>query len=127
MVYPQLYLTLFIPSRNPHHARRDNTIIVQAEEVNAEAANSIITYLTIHSRTGVQLILMSLSLCRFRFAGTKLDKKDLFGKSDPFLEIYRSNPDGNFVLVHKTEVIKKTLGTHVHHFVRERVGLMWTI
>jgi hypothetical protein len=28
-----------------------------------------------------------------------------------YLEIYRSNPaDGQWVLVHKTEVIKKTLG-----------------
>lgn len=29
-----------------------------------------------------------------QFCGTKLDKKDFFGKSDPFLVFYRSNEDG---------------------------------
>uniref|UniRef100_A0A3B5L5I1 VWFA domain-containing protein n=1 Tax=Xiphophorus couchianus TaxID=32473 RepID=A0A3B5L5I1_9TELE len=40
-----------------------------------------------------------LSNCRVRsvmlqFCGNKLDKKDFFGKSDPFLVFYRSNEDG---------------------------------
>lgn len=39
----------------------------------------------------------------------KLDKKDFFGKSDPFVVISRANESGTFVVVHKTEVIKKTL------------------
>ncbi|XP_050412535.2 copine-8 [Patella vulgata] len=43
------------------------------------------------------------------FCGHKLDKKDFFGKSDPFLSIYRVNEDQSFTLVHRTEVIKKTL------------------
>ncbi|WAR25868.1 CPNE8-like protein [Mya arenaria] len=38
-----------------------------------------------------------------------LDKKDLFGKSDPFLIFYRANPDGSYTVTHKTEVIKNTL------------------
>lgn len=44
-----------------------------------------------------------------RFSGHKLDKKDFFGKSDPFLEIYKSTESGEYSLVHKTEVsmIKK--------------------
>eukprot|EP01119_Soliformovum_irregulare_P011920 TRINITY_DN3051_c0_g1_i1.p1 TRINITY_DN3051_c0_g1~~TRINITY_DN3051_c0_g1_i1.p1 ORF type:complete len:604 (+),score=195.97 TRINITY_DN3051_c0_g1_i1:84-1895(+) len=45
---------------------------------------------------------------RLRFSGIHLDKKDLFGKSDPYLEISRS--DGNsWTLLYKTETIMKTL------------------
>ncbi|XP_066183702.1 copine-2 isoform X2 [Sylvia atricapilla] len=42
-------------------------------------------------------------------AGRKLDKKDLFGKSDPFLEFHKPGDDGKWMLVHRTEVIKYTL------------------
>ncbi|XP_016423946.1 copine-8-like [Sinocyclocheilus rhinocerous] len=44
-----------------------------------------------------------------QFCGNKLDKKDFFGKSDPFLIFYRSNEDGTFTICHKTEVVKNTL------------------
>ncbi|XP_040568299.1 copine-8 [Lepeophtheirus salmonis] len=39
------------------------------------------------------------------------DKKDFFGKSDPFLLISKSTPEGNgkYIPVHKTEVVKNTL------------------
>ncbi|XP_013930634.1 PREDICTED: copine-7-like, partial [Thamnophis sirtalis] len=37
------------------------------------------------------------------FRAKKLDDKDLFSKSDPFLEIYRINDDGSEQLVHRTE------------------------
>ncbi|XP_063053858.1 copine-8 [Engraulis encrasicolus] len=54
-----------------------------------------------------------LSNCResvlLQFCGNKLDKKDFFGKSDPFLVFYRSNVDGTFTICHKTEVVKNTL------------------
>ncbi|CAL8363089.1 copine-7 [Gadus morhua] len=43
------------------------------------------------------------------FCAKKLDDKDLFSKSDPFLEIYRMNDDGTEQLVHRTEVIKNNL------------------
>uniref|UniRef100_A0A674MMS8 Copine-3 n=1 Tax=Takifugu rubripes TaxID=31033 RepID=A0A674MMS8_TAKRU len=33
----------------------------------------------------------------------KLDKKDTFGKSDPFLEIFKQGADGKWQLVHRTE------------------------
>uniref|UniRef100_A0A8D3BW82 Copine I n=1 Tax=Scophthalmus maximus TaxID=52904 RepID=A0A8D3BW82_SCOMX len=33
-----------------------------------------------------------------------LDKKDMFGKSDPFLEIFKKGDDGKWQLVHRTEV-----------------------
>ncbi|KAG7267126.1 hypothetical protein CRUP_021776 [Coryphaenoides rupestris] len=38
------------------------------------------------------------------FCAKKLDDKDLFSKSDPFLEMYRMNDDGTEQLVHRTEV-----------------------
>ncbi|GCB65390.1 hypothetical protein scyTo_0011866 [Scyliorhinus torazame] len=39
-------------------------------------------------------------------AGRKLDKKDLFGKSDPYLEFYKQEEDGKWMLVHRTEVLR---------------------
>ena len=48
-------------------------------------------------------------LSSFHFAGKKLDRKDLFGSSDPFLQFSRSSENGNFVVVHRTEHIKNTL------------------
>ncbi|KAL5014149.1 hypothetical protein ScPMuIL_008419 [Solemya velum] len=48
-----------------------------------------------------------IATMQFRAAG--LDKKDFLGKSDPFLIIYRSNEDGSFTAVHKSEVIKNNL------------------
>ncbi|XP_029390896.1 copine-9 isoform X5 [Mus pahari] len=60
-----------------------------------------------------------LSNCRdiatMQLCANKLDKKDFFGKSDPFLVFYRSNEDGTFLppsrftICHKTEVVKNTL------------------
>uniref|UniRef100_A0A8D2ZT05 Copine-3 n=1 Tax=Scophthalmus maximus TaxID=52904 RepID=A0A8D2ZT05_SCOMX len=38
-----------------------------------------------------------------------LDKKDMFGKSDPFLEIFKKGDDGKWQLVHRTEVVKNNL------------------
>ena len=46
---------------------------------------------------------------RFRIKCTNVDKKDLFGKSDPYLEIHRPRETGRPVLVYKSEVIKNTL------------------
>ncbi|KAK1890931.1 Copine-7 [Dissostichus eleginoides] len=43
------------------------------------------------------------------FCAKKLDDKDIFSKSDPFLEIYRINDDLSEQLVHRTEVIKNNL------------------
>ncbi|XP_021935890.1 copine-8-like isoform X2 [Zootermopsis nevadensis] len=44
-----------------------------------------------------------------QFSGTKLDKKDFFGKSDPFLVFHKSMESGDYIVVHKTEVVKYTL------------------
>eukprot|EP01132_Coremiostelium_polycephalum_P000624 gene624-774_t len=45
---------------------------------------------------------------KMRIAGQKLDKKDLFGKSDPYFILSKSTQSG-FVKVFESEVIKKTL------------------
>uniref|UniRef100_F7ED67 Copine family member IX n=1 Tax=Xenopus tropicalis TaxID=8364 RepID=F7ED67_XENTR len=54
-----------------------------------------------------------LSNCRdiatVQFSAHKLDKKDFFGKSDPFMVFYRSNEDGTYTICHKTEYVKNTL------------------
>jgi len=45
----------------------------------------------------------------FKFIANNLDKKDFFGKSDPYLEISRSTESNEYVVVHRTEVIKNNL------------------
>jgi len=44
-----------------------------------------------------------------KFSASKLDKMDWFGKSDPFIEILRSTESNQYILVHRTDVIKNTL------------------
>uniref|UniRef100_A0A673XG72 Copine Vb n=1 Tax=Salmo trutta TaxID=8032 RepID=A0A673XG72_SALTR len=51
----------------------------------------------------------TLDSATMQFCANKLDKKDFFGKSDPFIVFYRSNEDGTFTICHKTEVVKNTL------------------
>ncbi|XP_023560981.1 copine-7 isoform X2 [Octodon degus] len=43
------------------------------------------------------------------FQASNLDDKDLFSKSDPFLELFRANQDGSEQLVYRTEVVKNNL------------------
>ena len=46
-----------------------------------------------------KLYFLSLQeIVTFKLSGTKLDKKDFLGKSDPFLVISRSNEDQRLVL-----------------------------
>ena len=45
----------------------------------------------------------------FQMRANKLDKKDFFGKSDPFVNIFRANEGNTWTLVKKTEFIKNTL------------------
>ncbi|KAG7488281.1 hypothetical protein MATL_G00033500 [Megalops atlanticus] len=44
----------------------------------------------------------------FEVDARKLDKKDFFGKSDPYLEFYRQTETG-WQLAHRTEVVKRNL------------------
>lgn len=46
---------------------------------------------------------------QIKFAAEKLDKKDLFGKSDPFFIVYKSMPNGQWTVVYRSEVIKNDL------------------
>ena len=66
--------------------KKDGTLVVAAEPVTVSNEAFCISY-----------------------CATDLDKKDTFGKSDPFLVISRQNADKNFSVVYKTEVIKKSL------------------
>ncbi|XP_069490023.1 copine-6 [Ambystoma mexicanum] len=43
------------------------------------------------------------------FRAQKLDNKDLFSKSDPFMEIYKTNHNGVEQLVRRSEVVKNNL------------------
>ncbi|XP_046889802.1 copine-4 isoform X1 [Hypomesus transpacificus] len=43
------------------------------------------------------------------FSARKLDDKDFFSKSDPFLEIFRINDDSTTQLVHRTETVMNNL------------------
>ncbi|XP_041104023.1 copine-4 [Polyodon spathula] len=43
------------------------------------------------------------------FSARKLDDKDFFSKSDPFLEIFRINDDATQQLVHRTETVMNNL------------------
>ena len=52
----------------------------------------------------------------FVFTATNLDKKDFFGKSDPYMEISRSTESNQYVLVHRTEVVKNNLNPRWNSF-----------
>uniref|UniRef100_G1QCE2 Copine-3 n=1 Tax=Myotis lucifugus TaxID=59463 RepID=G1QCE2_MYOLU len=45
----------------------------------------------------------------FEMEARKLDNKDLFGKSDPYLEFLKETSDGTWFLVHQIEVIKNNM------------------
>lgn len=72
------------PLRGPR--RSNGTILLRAEELNKCKEE-----ITLH------------------FRASHLDKKDFFGKSDPYLQISRVNEDGSYTVVHRTEVVMKTL------------------
>ncbi|CAO2633760.1 Cpne4, partial [Lemmus lemmus] len=73
------------------------------------------------------------------FNARKLDDKDFFSKSDPFLEIFRMNDDATQQLVHRTEVrslrccpftlpvaaLIKILGKNNHPFVLQCIVWDW--
>ncbi|KAL5473582.1 hypothetical protein EMCRGX_G028082 [Ephydatia muelleri] len=45
----------------------------------------------------------------FELSATKLEKKDLFGKSDPYIEIAKAQEGGEFTVVYRSMPIMKTL------------------
>jgi len=48
-------------------------------------------------------------LIHMKFEGQKLDNKDFFGKSDPFLEISKANENNDYSVVFRSEVIQNNL------------------
>ncbi|KAL0488114.1 hypothetical protein AKO1_008988 [Acrasis kona] len=56
------------------------------------------------------------AIIHFTARATHLDRKDLFGSSDPFLVISRSTESGMWQPVHKTEVHKNTLNVSFSPF-----------
>lgn len=53
-------------------------------------------------------------------SASHVDKKDFFGKSDPYLEVFKT-VNGSEVLLHRTETIMKTLNPHWRPFSLESV------
>ncbi|CAG5131604.1 unnamed protein product, partial [Candidula unifasciata] len=74
-----------------------------------KAGQGTITIRTEEIKEGMETALLT-------FRAQKLDSKDLFGKSDPYLEILKATSDGNWQVVHRTEVIKNNLNPHWRPF-----------
>jgi hypothetical protein len=51
-------------------------------------------------------------LLYLELTGKTLEKMDLFGRADPFLEIYRYSTSKEWELAHQTEVFHETLDPH---------------
>lgn len=80
---------------NENHKNRENgSITVKAQEV---------------SKTN--------QFVKFRLSGVHLDKKDFLSKSDPYVVIHRSDQNGTFSPIHKTETIMNTLDPVWKEFV----------
>ncbi|XP_064487021.1 copine-8-like isoform X2 [Ornithodoros turicata] len=57
----------------------------------------------------VEEVLDCKKIIDMQWNGHKLDKKDWFGKSDPFLQFYRISEDNTYTAVFRTEAVKKSL------------------
>ena len=75
----------------------------------------------------IQIIAEEVAGCRetvfLTFEAKKLDNLDTFSKSDPFLEISRANENGEFSLVHRTEVVDNNLSPTWRPFEKNVSGL----
>jgi hypothetical protein len=89
-------------------ARSNLAQVLRSEEgyVNLDAADSTGSCgkIRIHTRE----ISLERELITLKMKATKVDKKDFFGRSDPFLLIYRCEDDGTLAQVYRSEVIKYT-------------------
>ena len=52
----------------------------------------------------------------FNFYAQKLDKKDFFGKSDPYLEVSRSTEAGQYAVIYRTETVMNDLNPQWKQF-----------
>ncbi|KAJ9597918.1 hypothetical protein L9F63_011205, partial [Diploptera punctata] len=73
------------------------------------------------SKGQLTVVAEELPVCRdevlLQFRGQNLDRKDWFGTSDPFLELHKVMENGEYYIVHRTEVIKWTLKPNWKPFV----------
>lgn len=128
-----------ILSRNEKHPNRKNGFIVvyaeevkknnilQEEETSTDGIPNDIEALKQAFMEAPKEILKAEEMVRLEFKGTKLDKKDLLGKSgiylfckywkssntDPYFKLYRTRQPGGSVedsiLVYTSEILKNTL------------------
>ena len=66
--------------------------------------------------TSEQVSSSGAEVYHIQLSGAKLDDKDFFGKSDPYMEISRQNADGTWNAVHRTEVINNNLNPKWRQF-----------
>lgn len=84
----------------PGFPGKSSQILVQAEEL---GTNKEVLYMKMNARS--------------------LDKKDFFGKSDPYVIIAKKMDDGSWTNVHKTDVIKNTLNPDWSTFSMRLISL----
>lgn len=73
------------------------------------------------SNGSVVITCEELSMCKdeleLQFLAKKLDRKDWFGSSDPFLVFMKSNEAGTYTVVHKTEHINNNVNPLWQKFI----------
>lgn len=97
----------------------DDDFLGQLEITLGELVSAGVATKPLHGRGGntvqgtitvrVEEVSSRKSLLTMKFSAHGLDKKDLLGKSDPYLEFERENTDGSYTSVLKTAVLQKTL------------------
>ncbi|XP_038652494.1 copine-4 [Scyliorhinus canicula] len=108
-----------IGSNHLHNGVKDNEILGGMECTlgqiisQRKLSKSLLKHGNTAGKSSITVIAEELSgnddYVEFTFSARKLDDKDFFSKSDPFLEIFRMNDDGTQQLVHRTEVIMNNL------------------
>ncbi|KAJ3439633.1 copine [Anaeramoeba flamelloides] len=85
-------------------ALEGTTLTKEIYNINRKVTNNGTCTIVGEEKTGVNADV------KFSLRGIKLDKKDLFGLSDPYVVISRSGIENNsWIPFHQTEVIKRTL------------------
>lgn len=103
-----------IDSSNPNLADQDFLGVCETTLGQVVSNVKLVLPLTSKFNCGELIVVAEeLSHCKdevtLQFRGRQLDRKDWFGSSDPFLEFRKSCEDGEYRVIHRTEVIKWTL------------------
>ncbi|KAL6048086.1 Copine IVb [Balamuthia mandrillaris] len=102
-----------------HPKRKNGDIIIYAEELNDPLTKQDLSNVDVRSKR----VKLQRQYISFTFQGRKLDKKDLFGKSDPFFVVLKAREGGELVPVYKSETIKKTLNPNWKEFTMKALEL----